>query len=368
MSAEENSIRDDDLLLAVWRLEGGATNDGSIAGNAALSAYASIKDSLCRPDPPLCICVEGADGAGKTTCCDAAFRDAGVTVQLWDSRECATATLNSTQIGVRSRNKGGRGRPAAKRLLPSVGIDVFVRDRGEEEEKKKTRKIDDDTKPLIVLVDNIHEVLRDDKSAFATMLRTLRSARGSNNQLTDARRTIVVITLNRDELDQRLYAQLRRECHSPNIVRIDPPTTQETLQHIVAVLPALTDEESRVLESCAEEAAASARPGVRSTLSLFRDAVSTAAKEEEEGTKEKGHAESDVSAFPDSANRVAKAKAAVGLFSAMCRAHADDDGRPDDLWRSMTDAMKLQVKRCELIMYGGGGGSDGRRARTKRRC
>jgi len=357
-----------DLLLAIWRLQGTTAGERqhAVAGRSARAAYADLKEHLQRPDPPLCICVEGGVGAGKTTCCAAAFRDAGVlaSLQLWDSRECATATLNSTQI-VRDGGKRRKATAARKtndgrrKFLPSVGIDLFVRE-GEEEEEE-------DRDNIVILVDNIHEVLQDDKSAFATMLRTLRSAHGSNTQFSSGarRRTCVVVTLDKEALDQRLYAQLRRECVSTRIVRVEHPTAAETLEHLRGLLPPMTDDEDEVLRRCAESSC-----GVRSTLSAFRDAVvdSERRRRGEDHRRHRCPEEKEEDAIPDdAATRVARARAALGLFSAMSRAHADDEGRRDDLWRSMTEAMERQVDICERGLCGGGWNPRAAASR-RRRC
>lgn len=338
--------KNDDLLLATWRLEGcppppGPPPQGS--GSARL-AFERIRDALALPEPPLCIYVEGAAGTGKTRCCAAAFEEVGACVQVWDSRECATSTPNSTQVVVRdassstdTRNDRRRSRrkkkdahhAAKRRLLPSVGVDLFLR---REEEGH-----------VVVWVEDIHEVLRDDKSAFAAMLRTLRSAHGSNAQFSGARRTSVVVTVDRDELDHRLRAQLLRECPSLLCVTLEHPSPEEVERHLTAVLPRMTRGHARILRECSRM-----EKGVRGALEGFRERLTTVTAPSCPTTPlplpPPPHGDFEA------ARLVAKARAASGIFSAMCRAHADDEGRPDALWRSMSDAMALQVRKCEELL------------------
>lgn len=236
-----------------------------------------------------------------------------------------------------------------------MGIDLFLQQRDcendtDDDASHGTQTSCIERSHVVVLVDNIHDVLRDDKSAFATMLRTIRSAHGSNTQLSSARKTCVVVTLDRKQLDHRLYLQMQRESHTPRFVQVEHPAPQETFAFLTASLPALSPELARDLKRCTEEASGA----VRRSLRLFQDRVEQRKMTVSLFSDPRRPPSSTFSTLtlPAAAARdVASAKAALGMFTGMCRAHADDEGRPDALWQDMSDAMAHQIWVCEKLLF-----------------
>lgn len=345
------SVDRDDLQLRGWRILGSATEDDSDGRSLIGRSSRKVHDELCallaRDEPPACVCVEGASGVGKTRCCKAALHTLGLLedMQLWDSRECATSNVNSTQIcRGSSRRKGKAKSNRGPCLLPSIGIDPFFR-KEEASDVSCTGTGGSAAKPHVVLVDNIHDFLLDDKGAFAAMLRTVRSAQASN-RLEGARKTCVLLTVDKSRLDVRLYHQLERCCgDGAHVLTVFPAEASEVCRYLKGVLGIEDDGRASKLEACAA-CAHTEGGGLRETLLRFmRDA------EEEEPCVPEEQQRPDRPELPpaDARQRVCATRACFGFFKGM-RLVSIANGEPQTLWDDIVDALQTQLNICEGLL------------------
>lgn len=127
-----------------------------------------------------CVFVEGARDVGKTCCCAHAFSETKSHVTRWDDGDAA--------------------------LRKVVGVDDFFRTTCSVSEGNKERASQEDDTTHVVLVDNLHVVLRHDKSCFPSLLRSLDALFRWRHVVRD--RVTAVITWDPAQTDKRTRDRL----------------------------------------------------------------------------------------------------------------------------------------------------------------
>lgn len=140
-----------------------------------------------------CVCLEGKPDSGKSLCYAMAVEEAQketgqrYMIHMWDN---AYADYRS----------------------PSIGVDAYMGRGG----------------GIVLLADNVHHMLKNDRSMFAALLRTIDSVKASNHVVMQPVR--VIVTLDPQEIDSRLLADLHRRCWS--VVNMDEhPDAAECLEY-----------------------------------------------------------------------------------------------------------------------------------------
>ena len=231
---------------------------------------------------PVCACVEGPALSGKSRCCENAFRVACAHVDRWEDLSC------------------GRHKGAAP---PTVGVDAYM--------LKDRRKDEDDSRPgqplpRVLFVDNLHVLIKEDKNSFQNLLKCIRSASSAADKCStsssygkrrrNARRNNnreekeapvrphikkVVITLDPEKLDPRIYSRLCDATIRMFRIRMVYPTRAETAAFLKQVLQIETDVTPFLKEG------KSVRDGVSRTLRALESS------KENEGTGDRSEREEE---------------------------------------------------------------------------
>jgi len=168
----------------------GASDGGVLAGLAPQHACRRIEE-LIRDRKVPCVCVEGPADSGKTLCCSLAFARTRCHVSRWDDGDVS--------------------------LRKAIGVNVYMSADDMEE---------------IVLADNLHTKLKEDKNCFQALLRALEAVRRVRPAVRN--RVKMFVTIDRSLLDgriiSRLFAKLY-ECEA-HVVSLTHPAPEETAQFV----------------------------------------------------------------------------------------------------------------------------------------
>lgn len=180
---------------------------------------------LIRDKSQACIVVEGPSLSGKSLCCDLAFRHTGCKVVTWNVRD---ATYES-----------------------HVSVDTSV-----------AQKHTEDDFFEVLFVDNLHDLLRDDKNSFQALLKTIRAVHALRHKVDS--RVRVVVMVDETKLDNRIKSRLYKPPPSTKkggvrthntgnqqqhpapvvVLRISHPEPEETAAYVQDVIGAMPPREA----------------------------------------------------------------------------------------------------------------------------
>lgn len=167
----------------------------SLAGAHNKATCARLCD-LVRDRGATCVCVEGPDMSGKSLCCELAFREVGCQVVRWNVKDASEKA--------------------------HVSVDTCFR-------------ADTESSIEVILVDNLHALLAEDKNSFQALLKTERAVESLRRKTKG--RTRIVVMLNNDKLDARLRTRLHRCCRSSeDVLTVSHPEHEETKIFVETVI------------------------------------------------------------------------------------------------------------------------------------
>lgn len=144
-----------------------------------------------------CVCIEGRPGGGKTTCLDEAVRAVQNQIESVSVSASASATTGCVRVRTHLWDNS-----EADYKAPTIGVDAYM-----------------GRVPVVLVADNVHAMLKNDRSMFAALLRTIDAVRASNHKVNNP--VVVAVTLSETHLDARLVDELYRRASV--VVRVCRP-------------------------------------------------------------------------------------------------------------------------------------------------
>lgn len=229
-----------------------------LAGVENREACAALASALHDPHSAGgCFFVTGAARTGKSTCVRLAATAAGAKVRSWE-----------------------QGSTPAHRRSAHVGIDAQMADPG--------------AAPSVLLVDNLHLLQLNDKSAVRGVVRTARAmASAASARPRGAFRELLVVTLDPAALETRAEKQLR-SVRAPEWLQLRPATEGETFEWLTSAARPGSESETDSVRAAA--AAAAGGGGVDAALNAL---LGRSCASDEELDREEAEAPSLYSAVPD---------------------------------------------------------------------